>query len=160
MELTPHVESRPDVLDGRPVVAGTRLAVDLILDLMASGTSEEEIVARHPELRLEQVRGCLAYAAEVIRGDHLPLVESLPSELQPLALDAELRARHAQCKAEVEAVANDTWIWSSDRFSNWYPAQDRLDLHALGEVVSHLGRRCRAPMPAKPPTGSASCLSA
>jgi uncharacterized protein (DUF433 family) len=52
----------PDVLAGKPVVRGTRLAVEFILDLLAAGQSEADIVAIYPGLRREDVLACLAYA--------------------------------------------------------------------------------------------------
>jgi uncharacterized protein (DUF433 family) len=52
----------PDVLAGKPVVRGTRLAVEFILDLLAAGQSEADIVANYPGLRREDVLACLAYA--------------------------------------------------------------------------------------------------
>jgi uncharacterized protein (DUF433 family) len=52
----------PNVLAGKPVVRGTRLAVEFILDLLAAGQSEADIVANYPGLVREDVVACLAYA--------------------------------------------------------------------------------------------------
>ena len=54
----------PELLGGRPAVRGTRLAVSLILELMAAGSSEQSILAGYPRLCQEDVRACLRYAAE------------------------------------------------------------------------------------------------
>lgn len=52
-----------DVLAGKPVVRGTRLAVEFILDLLAAGQSESEILANYPGLTGEDVLACLSYAS-------------------------------------------------------------------------------------------------
>ena len=55
-----------DVLSGKPVIRGTRLAVELILELLASGQSEEEILANYLGLTHEDVLACLSYASELV----------------------------------------------------------------------------------------------
>ena len=54
----------PDVRFGKPCVRGTRIAVGDILGYLAGGMSEDEIVADFPQLTREDIRACLAYAAE------------------------------------------------------------------------------------------------
>jgi uncharacterized protein (DUF433 family) len=53
----------PDVLGGKPVVRGTRLAVELILELLAAGQSESEVLANYPGLMREDILACLSYAS-------------------------------------------------------------------------------------------------
>ena len=53
----------PDILAGKPVVRGTRLAVEFILDLLASGQTESEIQANYPGLTREDILACLSYAS-------------------------------------------------------------------------------------------------
>ena len=55
----------PQVLAGKPIVRGTRLAVEFILDLLAAGQSEADIVANYPGLAHEDVLACLAYASHL-----------------------------------------------------------------------------------------------
>lgn len=55
----------PEVLAGKPVIRGTRLAVEFILDLLAAGQSETDIVANYPGLAHEDVLACLAYASHL-----------------------------------------------------------------------------------------------
>lgn len=50
----------PKILVGKPVVKGTRLAVDFILDLLAQGWSHEEVLRNYPGLRAEDIQACLA----------------------------------------------------------------------------------------------------
>lgn len=53
----------PDVLAGKPVIRGTRLAVEFILELLAAGQSEGEILANYPGLTREDILACLSYAS-------------------------------------------------------------------------------------------------
>jgi uncharacterized protein (DUF433 family) len=53
----------PEILVGKPVVKGTRLALEFIIDLLAQGWTEAEILRNYPGLTREDVRACLAYAS-------------------------------------------------------------------------------------------------
>jgi len=57
----------PEILVGKPVIKGTRLAVEFIIDLLAQGWTEEEILRNYPGLTREDIRACLQYASEVLR---------------------------------------------------------------------------------------------
>jgi uncharacterized protein (DUF433 family) len=63
MKWQDYITADPAVLVGKPVIRGTRLAVEFILGLIAQGWSEEEIT-RNYRLTTEQVRACVAYAQE------------------------------------------------------------------------------------------------
>ncbi len=67
----PRIAIDHSICGGRPTVAGTRVRVSDILEMLADGASEAEIVADYPYVALEDVRACLAYAAGV--ADH-PIV--------------------------------------------------------------------------------------
>ncbi len=56
----------PAVIVGKPVVRGTRLSVELILDLVTEGWSFEEVIANYPGLTVEDIRACVAYARDVL----------------------------------------------------------------------------------------------
>lgn len=58
----------PEVCGGRPIIAGTRLRVVDVLDMLAGGTSEEEILEDFRFITADDIRACLAYAARAI--DH------------------------------------------------------------------------------------------
>lgn len=61
---------------GKPVIAGTRVTVELLLEKLAAGETIEQIVAAHPRLTVEAVRAALAFAAEALRADVVyPLAE-------------------------------------------------------------------------------------
>ena len=53
----------PEVLAGKPVVRGTRLAVEFILELLAAGQSESELPTNYPGLTRDDILACLSYAA-------------------------------------------------------------------------------------------------
>jgi len=53
----------PKILAGKPVIRGTRLAVEFILELMAAGQSESDILTNYPGLTREDILACLSYAS-------------------------------------------------------------------------------------------------
>ena len=53
----------PEILAGKPVIRGTRLAVEFILELLAAGQSESEILTHYPGLVREDILACLSYAS-------------------------------------------------------------------------------------------------
>ena len=59
----PRISVDPAICGGRPVVTGTRMRVKDILELLASGAPEAEIVADYPYVEAADIRACLAYAA-------------------------------------------------------------------------------------------------
>ena len=59
----------PRVMMGKPVVAGTRLTVDLILEKLGSGESIEAVLASHPRLTREGVLAALRFAAQALRAE-------------------------------------------------------------------------------------------
>lgn len=59
------ITSNPGVLGGKPIITGTRISVDFILQLMASGATIDEIVAQYPHLKKEAVVEAILYASEV-----------------------------------------------------------------------------------------------
>lgn len=65
----PRIVSDPHVMMGKPVISGTRITVELILEKLAAGESIEQIVAAHPRLTAEAVRSALAFAAEALKAD-------------------------------------------------------------------------------------------
>ena len=66
-----RIELDPEVLVGKPVVRGTRLAVEFVLDMIASGVSEQEILSNHPRLTHEDILACVAYATEVLKSERV-----------------------------------------------------------------------------------------
>ena len=72
------IVSDPKVMLGKPVVAGTRITVELILDKLAAGETTEELLEAHPRLTHEAVQAALAFAAEALRADVVyPIAEEV-----------------------------------------------------------------------------------
>jgi uncharacterized protein (DUF433 family) len=70
------IVSDPVVMMGKPVVAGTRITVELILEKLAAGETVEELLAAHPRLTREAVQAALQFAADSLRADVVyPLAE-------------------------------------------------------------------------------------
>lgn len=59
----------PAILVGKPVVKGTRLAVEFIVDLLAQGWTEADILRNYPGLAHEDIQACLAYASDRLRAE-------------------------------------------------------------------------------------------
>jgi uncharacterized protein (DUF433 family) len=66
-ELLSRITIDPKVCFGKPCIRGHRIWVSLILDLLASGMSSEEILSDYPGLDEADVRACIAYGAEMAR---------------------------------------------------------------------------------------------
>jgi uncharacterized protein (DUF433 family) len=76
------IESNPNIMMGKPVIAGTRITVELILEKLAAGESKEQILSAHPRLTEEAIAAALAFAAQALRADVVyPIsVQSTPSK--------------------------------------------------------------------------------
>jgi uncharacterized protein (DUF433 family) len=75
--LLDRISIDPAVCGGKPCVRGTRIWVSLILDLLASGMTEAELIADYPGLKHEDVLAAIAYGAEAARDRVIPVpVES------------------------------------------------------------------------------------
>jgi len=66
---TQLVESNPKVMMGKPVIAGTRITVELILEKLAVGETVEQVLDAHPRLTWQAVLAALAFAAKTLRAD-------------------------------------------------------------------------------------------
>jgi len=66
---TDLIRSNPSIMMGKPVVAGTRITVELILEKLAAGESIEQILDAHPRLTREGVLSALEFAARALRAD-------------------------------------------------------------------------------------------
>jgi uncharacterized protein (DUF433 family) len=63
------IESDPSVMMGKPVITGTRITVELILEKLAAGETVAQVLGAHPRLTEDAVRAALAFAAEALRAD-------------------------------------------------------------------------------------------
>lgn len=72
-DLVSRIQVDPNVCFGKPTIRGHRIWVSLVLDLIASGMSNEEILAEYPGLEVEDLRACVAYGAEMSRERYVDL---------------------------------------------------------------------------------------
>jgi uncharacterized protein (DUF433 family) len=76
-DLNRLIISDPNVMMGKPVIAGTRITVELILEKLAAGETYEQLLAAHPRLTRDGIQAALAFAAEALRADVLyPISET------------------------------------------------------------------------------------
>jgi len=66
MPLTDRIVVDSEVLAGKPVVKGTRLAVEFILELLAAGQTETELLESYPGLTHEDILACFSYASYLV----------------------------------------------------------------------------------------------
>jgi uncharacterized protein (DUF433 family) len=71
MDWRDRIVIDPAILVGKPVVKGTRLAVEFVLDLLAGGWTFDQIVDNYPGLTAEDVRACIAYAKEILQQERV-----------------------------------------------------------------------------------------
>jgi uncharacterized protein (DUF433 family) len=69
MDWRERITVAPDILAGKPVVKGTRLSVEFVVGLLAEGWTERQLTVNYPSLSNDDIRACLAYAAEVLRDE-------------------------------------------------------------------------------------------
>ena len=78
MLKTEHaVVSDPAVMMGKPVIAGTRITVEFVLEKLAAGESIQQILEAHPRLNEESIRAAIGFAASVLRGDKVYPADSI-----------------------------------------------------------------------------------
>ncbi|MBE8991649.1 MULTISPECIES: DUF433 domain-containing protein [unclassified Nostoc] len=63
------IVSDPKIMMGKPVISGTRITVELILEKLAAGETSEQILEAHPRLSDEGIKAALAFAAQALRYD-------------------------------------------------------------------------------------------
>ncbi len=72
------IVSDPKVMMGKPVVAGTRITVEMILEKLSAGETVEQIMEAHPRLTREAIQAALAFAAAALRADVVyPVAEAV-----------------------------------------------------------------------------------
>lgn len=64
-----HIITDPKIVMGKPVIAGTRVTVELVLEKLSAGETVEQILEGHPRLTREGIRAALAFAAKTMRAD-------------------------------------------------------------------------------------------
>ena len=68
----------PKVLVGKPVIKGTRLAVEFIVELLANGWTEQQILENYPGIAHEDISACLHYATDILKTERVYLTTAKP----------------------------------------------------------------------------------
>jgi uncharacterized protein (DUF433 family) len=71
MEYKQYIEVNPLIMMGKPVIKGTRITVEQIIEELSGNNSVRDILVSHPHLSREQVNAALSFAAEIVRGDEI-----------------------------------------------------------------------------------------
>jgi uncharacterized protein (DUF433 family) len=70
-----RISIKPDICNGRPVIRGTRITVQTILEFLAAGDSVADVLEEYPKLSKADVQACLAYASRVM-GNHFTVLRA------------------------------------------------------------------------------------
>ena len=71
MDWRSRIVADTDVLVGKPVIKGTRISVELVMDLLAAGYTPDQIRQQYDHLTSDDIHACLAYAREVIGSERM-----------------------------------------------------------------------------------------
>ncbi len=71
VDFLERISVSPKICHGKPCIKGTRIMISVILDALAEGLDEQEILKEYPSLRLGDIRAAIAYAAELSREEEL-----------------------------------------------------------------------------------------
>jgi uncharacterized protein (DUF433 family) len=64
-----RITANKEILGGKPIIRGTRISVEFILELLASGVTEGEILLDYPHLTADDIHACLEYAAHALKNE-------------------------------------------------------------------------------------------
>jgi uncharacterized protein (DUF433 family) len=73
-----RITSDPAILGGKPIIRGTRISVEIVLEWIASGATRDDILRKHPHLTAEDIEQALSYAAASVRNEVLVSGEVAP----------------------------------------------------------------------------------
>lgn len=66
-----RITVNPKILAGKPIIKGTRISIELILDLLANGWTTEQILENYPQLKREDITAVLKYATEILKEERV-----------------------------------------------------------------------------------------
>jgi uncharacterized protein (DUF433 family) len=73
--LLKRIAIDPQIFGGKPIIRGMRIKVENILALLEQGVTPEEILADYPDLKIEDIRACLAYARLLVANESIDSIE-------------------------------------------------------------------------------------
>ena len=69
MNWQQYISLNPEVMTGKPVIKGTRITVELILERLGNGWTEEQLLESYPHLSSDSIRACLLYAVDSVKNE-------------------------------------------------------------------------------------------
>ena len=66
-----HIIIDPKILVGKPIIRGTRIAVEFVIDLLAEGWSRDQILSNYPHLTAQDITACLRYAGSIMKRERV-----------------------------------------------------------------------------------------
>ena len=75
MDYTQHIETRPGVLGGKPIIRGQRISVEMLLSFLAAGWSVEDVLREYPSITREDMQAIFALAHELVTEERF-IIES------------------------------------------------------------------------------------
>lgn len=76
MTLPENIVIDPEIMQGKPVIRGTRITVDLVLRKLSEGASQADLLDAYPHLTEEDIRAALAYAADAVSHEDILVSDS------------------------------------------------------------------------------------
>ncbi len=76
MNWEERIEVNPRVLVGKPIIKGTRIAVEFVVDLLARGWTTDQILSEYDHLTPQDIQACLVYASEVLKSERVYVTTS------------------------------------------------------------------------------------
>jgi uncharacterized protein (DUF433 family) len=77
MKWQDRITLDPNILVGKPVIKGTRIAVEFVLELMSNDWAESDILRNFPHLKHEDLKACLAYAVDTLKSEKVFPIQTL-----------------------------------------------------------------------------------
>jgi uncharacterized protein (DUF433 family) len=77
MNWKQHIGTDPNVLLGKPIIKDTRLSVELILDRLADGWTQEDLLRSYPNLTVSAIQAVFAFASEMMRDEQYVALEKI-----------------------------------------------------------------------------------
>ncbi len=71
MDIAHYIEVNPKIMMGKPVIKGTRITVEMVLEKLSAGETIEAIQEAHPHISKEQIQAALGFAAQSLKGENI-----------------------------------------------------------------------------------------
>lgn len=71
MNIKQYIEINPKIMMGKPVIKGTRITVESLLEKLSAGETEEDILQAHPHITKADIKAALSFAAQSLKGENI-----------------------------------------------------------------------------------------